>query len=69
MTATAATVNMAVANFIFGGRANTDDFDFKVQIFTRQRMVHIDIGIELSHFNNGPRLNPVFGVYINALAH
>ena len=62
MTTATSAVNMAVANFIFSGRANADNFDFKMQIFTRQWMVHIHIGIELSQFNDGPRLNAIFSV-------
>ena len=66
ITATAA-VNMTMAHFVIGGGANANHFDFEMQVFTGQWMIHIHIRIELSDLHYGAWLNPVFSIDVDCL--
>ena len=62
VVATLVAVNMAVVGFFFGCFSNIYNLDLKGKVFSCEGMIHVDIDIEASDFNDRTWLNAIVSI-------
>jgi hypothetical protein len=62
MVATLIAVNMAMGGLFFSSFSNIYNLDLKAKIFPRKGVIHVDINIEASDFNDRTWLNTTVSI-------